>query len=215
MSDVSTFSADALSQPEQNTKPKRANPVAAKKSPMRPATMADINLIHARLMEAIETSPYYLDEFKEFEKQRMGKRYLRTLIAADPYHVMILLAGDEPAGFMITSPQYGTLWLHWSYIFPEMRRVSLALMGLRALIAHYDNGRFHKIATYTKHGNPAVALLKRFKFDLTCELKTHIFGEDYLLYELPLNKTEEGYDTGTGLGRLGRLKARLKAFLPF
>lgn len=215
MSNHSTLSAGPLSPQKHDAKAERANPVAAKKSPVRAATMADVNLIHSRLMEAIETSPFYLEEFKEFEKKRMGKRYLRTLIAADPYHVMVILADDKPAGFMISSPQYGTLWLHWSYIFPEMRRVSLALMGLRALIAHYDNGRFHKIATYTKHGNPAVALLKRFKFDLTCELKTHIFGEDYLLYELPLTKTEEGYDTGTGLGRLGRLKARLKSLLSF
>ncbi|MCF6303564.1 MAG: hypothetical protein L3J13_10300, partial [Devosiaceae bacterium] len=85
---------------------------------------------------------------------------------------------------------------------------------LRALIEHFDNGRFHKIATYTKLGNPAVALLKRFKFDLTCTLKNHIFGEDYMLYELPLTKTQKGYDTGTGMGRLGRIKARIRTLLP-
>ena len=213
MADISSF-AQNTPVPQKAPASVGVPPKAAKKSPIRPATSADINMIHARLMEAIDTSPYYVDEFKEFEKQRMGKNYLRTLLAADPYHLMILLAGDKPAGFMITSPQYGTLWLHWSYIFPEMRRASIAMMGLRALIAHYDNGKFHKISTYTKDGNPAVALLKRFKFNLTCVLKNHIFGEDYLLYELPLTKTEQGYDLGTGLGRLGRLKARLRSFLP-
>lgn len=191
-------------------------PVAkTKKSPVRAATHADVNLIHTRLMEAIETSPYYTERFKEFEKQRMGKRYLRALIAADPYHILIIVADDKPAGFMITSPQYGTLWLHWSYIFPEMRRASLALAGLRALIAHWDNGQYHKISTYTKEGNPAVALLKRFKFSLTANIENHIFGEDYLLYELPLIKTIEGYDRGTGMGRLGLLKAQLRAWMNF
>ncbi len=213
MTDATSFSGQDLTATQSASKKARQKPVA-KKLPVRAATAADIDLIHARLAEVIDTSPYYGDRFKDFEKKRMSKRYLRTLLAADPYHLMIIVADDEPAGFMITSPQYGTLWLHWSYIFPEKRRASLAMMGLRALIAHFDNGRFHKIATYTKDGNPAVALLKRFKFDLTCTLKKHIFGEDYLLYELPLTKTEDGYDMGTGMGRLGRLKARLKKLLP-
>lgn len=193
-----------------------AKPVGkAKKSPVRAATLADVNLIHARLMEAIETSPYYTDRFKTYEKEHMSKRYLRTLIALDPYHILVIVADNKPAGFMITSPQYGALWLQWSYIFPEMRRASLALAGLRALIAHWDNGRYHKISTYTKDGNPAVALLKRFKFSLIANLENHMFGEDYLLYEFPLTKTKEGYDRGTSMGRLGRFKARFRAMFNF
>ncbi len=193
-----------------------ARPAAASSGlsgPVRPATMADLDLVHARLMEVIETSPHYSARFKEFEKQRMGKPFLRQLIAHDPHHVMLVVAADEPAGFMITSPQYGALWLHWSYIFPEKRRASLAMASLRALIQHWDNGRFHKIATYTKPGNPAEALLKRFRFDLTCTLKNHIFGEDYLLYERALNKVEEGYDRGINMGWRARLKTRLRSAL--
>ena len=213
MTDISTMGATTPLVAGSSMAKPREKTVGAKKSVIRPATMDDVDLIHARLMEAIETSPYYTERFKKFEKQRMGKRYLRTLISVDPYHVIVCVADDKPAGFMISSPQYGALWLHWSYIFPEMRRASLAMAGMRAFIAHWDNGKFHKVSTYTKTGNPAVALLKRFKFSLTATLEKHIFGEDYLLYELPLNKTEEGYDEGTGMGRLGRLKARIRAML--
>ena len=213
MTDASAIrdTASLLTREEATARSKPAT--VAKKGPVRAATLADIDIVHTRLMEAIDTSPHYTDRFKAFEKQRMGKRYLRTLLAVDPYHILIVVADNKPAGFMITSPQYGALWLHWSYIFPEMRRASLAMAGLRALIAHWDNGQYHKISTYTKDGNPAVALLKRFKFSLTANLKNHIFGEDYLLYELPLTKTKEGYDYGTGLGRLGRLKARIRTLL--
>ncbi len=213
MTDASVISDTSVLSNHEQTAAVLKPVVKAKKSPVRAATMADIDLIHARLMEAIDTSPHYSERFKAFEKERMGKRYLRTLVAVDPYHILIVVADNKPAGFMITSPQYGALWLHWSYIFPEMRRASLAMAGLRALIAHWDNGQYHKISTYTKDGNPAVALLKRFKFALTANLENHIFGEDYLLYELPLTKTIEGYDRGTGMGRLGRLKARLRAML--
>jgi len=181
---------------------------SGKKSAVRAATVADINMVHLRLIEAIDTSPFYSDEFKVFEKQHMNIDYLRTLFDMDPYHLLLFVADDEPAGFMITSPQCGSLWLHWSYIFPEKRRASLVMAGFRALIEHWDNGRFHKIATYTKPGNAVTAILKRYKFELTCELENHLFGEDYLLYERKLNKTSTGYDNGVSTtGIKGKIKS--------
>ncbi|HHS83272.1 MAG TPA: GNAT family N-acetyltransferase [Devosia sp.] len=209
MSDISVAAPARSAHPRPATEKKTARTPG----PVRAATLADVDLIYQRVCEVIDTSPYYSDLFKTFEKQRLNKRYLRSLIKADPWYVMVIVADDEPAGFMITSPQYGALWLHWSYIFPEKRRASLAMAGLKALIRHFDNGRFHKIATYTKPGNPAVALLHRFKFDHICTLENHIFGEDYMLFEKPLNKTEQGYDMGMGIGLMGRIKERILSLL--
>ena len=161
-------------------------------------------------MEAIDTSPFYSPLFKDYEKARLTKGYLRNLVAMDPHHVMIVLSGNETAGFMISGPELGTLWLYWSYVFPEKRRATLAMASLRSFIEHWDNGRFHKIATYTRpDNNTATALMKRFKFNHVCTLEKHIFGEDYIHWERTLNKTEQGYDFGVGPGLAGRLKSRI------
>jgi len=199
-----------------NTHASNISPVSAnKKSVVRPATKQDIDLIHTRLMEAIDTSQFYSDEFKQYEKQNLNKNFLRSLFEIDPYHLMIFVADNETAGFMITSPQCGTIWLHWTYIFPEKRRASLIMAGFRSMVEHWDNGRFHKIATYTKPGNAVDVILKRYKFNLTCTLENHMFGEDYLLYERQLNKIIPGYDHGVGAtGLKGHAKRFISSLLP-
>lgn len=166
---------------------------------LRPSTSGEIDQVHTWLMEAISSSPYYNDTFKTFEKARLTKGYLHSLHAIDPAHIMVMTSNNKPVGFMISGPEYGTLWLYWSYLIPERRRSNLAMSSVRAFVKHWDNGRFHKVATYTKHGNrPAEAVMKRLGFKHICTLEKHIFGEDYLLYEYALTKVTEGYDNGMG-----------------
>lgn len=183
-------------------------------APLRAARRADLPMIHTRLIECIQSSPYYSDEFKAYESGRLTLAYLEALFDADPWHVAVMQLKGEPSGFMISGPELGTLWLYWTYVFPEKRKSQMIMLAMRRFVAHWDNGRFHKIATYTKHGNDAaVAIMERFAFTFTATLKQHIFGEDYLLYEHPLTKTIPGYDHGAQLGRMAQLSRRLKQLL--
>lgn len=183
---------------------------------MRPARFADIDLVHARLMEAITTSPYYGDTFKAFEKNRLTKAYLFALIEADPRHILVILDGETPIGFMISGPEYGVLWLYWSYIFPEHRNNGAAMVAMRQFFKHWDNDRFDKVATYTKPDNRvARVLMERFGYKHIATLEKQVFGEDYMLFEHELTKAVPGYDRGLGVGMKARIRYALRRLLPF
>ncbi|RKH92550.1 hypothetical protein D7Y15_43740, partial [Corallococcus sp. AB030] len=57
---------------------------------IRAATAADIDLIHRELVDVIASSPHYNDRFKAHETARLNKNFLRTLLALDPWHIMIM-----------------------------------------------------------------------------------------------------------------------------
>lgn len=185
---------------------------AALARPNRPAKPHEIRMVHARLLEAIDASEFYCEEFKAYEKSRLTRAHLRNLMAVDPRHVLIALDHGTPVGLQITGPELGTLWLYWSYMFPEARKHANAMRYLPALINLWNNDRFHKIATYTKPDNRvAIALSKRAKFEHVSTIKQHMFGEDYMLFEHPLTRAKTAYDKGMGLTPLQRLKCRLFA----
>jgi len=177
---------------------------------VRAATPADIALIHRELMDVIATSPHYSDRFKAHEMGRLDKGFLRGLLAIDPWHVMVLCADGVPGGAMVSGPDCGTIFRYWSWVFPSHRQSKLSLFGMRAFDEHWDNHRFHKAATFVRPENEvARMLLRRYGYRETCLLEKHIFGQDYLLIEKFYTRRDVDYDSGVGMGRLGRLKQKL------
>lgn len=179
----------------------------------RAGTPGDLDLVHRELMAVIDESPFYNDEFKAYEKQRLGKRYLRALLDADPWHIMLLLLDGQPAGAIISGPEFGAIFRYWSWVFPRCRESKMGMHGMRAFDAHFDNGRFHKAFTLVRPENQvARLLLRRYGYKETCLLENHIFGQDYLMIEKAYTKVTDGYDHGVNFGRLADFKRLAKAF---
>lgn len=177
----------------------------------RAATGADIGLVHRELMDLIDSMPFYSDLFKAHEKARLDKTFLRTLLAVDPWHILLLEMDGEVGGFLISGPDCGTVFQYWSAIFPKFRKTPLGRFGMEAFIEHWDNSRFHKASTYVRPDNrPALALLRRYKYEQVALLEQHIFGEDYLIMERKFTKTTEGYDRGMTLPMGKRIGLRLR-----
>lgn len=180
----------------------------------RPATLADIDLVHAELMAVIDESAHYNDLFKAHEKGRLTKGFLRALIAHDPYHVIILTSDGKPGGALVSGPEYGALFRYWSWIFPAFRETRLGMHGMRVFDAHWDNNRFHKAFTFVRPDNEvALKLLNRYGYEQTCILKNHIFGQDYAVLEKPYTKAIEGYDHGMSMGRAAKVLQKVSALL--
>jgi RimJ/RimL family protein N-acetyltransferase len=176
---------------------------------LQPARPADARRVRAVLAEAIDASPYYDARFKANEKRRLDETFLRSLIAIDPWHIALLWRDGEIAGLVLTIPEYGTLWSPWIYVAPQFRTEALGLTMIRVMLRHWDHGRFHKIACYVRPDNRvAKTVFARFGFAQVAHLKSHLFGEDYLLLERPLTKTTAGYDDGVRLSRVERWKIR-------
>lgn len=181
---------------------------------IRAATPADLDLIHKELLDVIASSPYYSDRFKAHESGRLDMNFLHNIMAIDPWHIMIMCADGVPGGAMISGPETGSIFRYWSWVFPSHRQTKLGMFGMRAFDQHWDNGRFHKAYTFVRPENEvARMLLRRYGYKETCLLEEHIFGQDYLLIEKRYTKVTDDYDSGLNMGRLARLKKRLKSLV--
>ena len=164
----------------------------------RAAKRGELDYVHSRLMEAIDSGEDFAEEFRVFERARLSKLFLVNLHTLDPDYVRVCFEGDTMAGFLICGPELGNLWYYWGYVFPEVRKPNMAMVFMRQFVNHWDNGRFHKISLYTTRNNLAsLALIKRFRFNHKCDLNDHIMGQDFMLFERRLNKTVTDYDSGT------------------
>jgi RimJ/RimL family protein N-acetyltransferase len=113
----------------------------------------------------------------------------------------------------VSGPEFGAIFRYWSWVFPSHRQTKLGMFGMREFDAHWDNGRFHKAYTFVRPENEvARKLLQRYGYRETALLEKHIFGQDYLLIERLYTRQDGPYDSGY-VGRIGRLKSRLKSLV--
>lgn len=174
----------------------------------------ELDMIHRELMAVIDESPHYSDRFKEHEKARLSRSFLRALQRVDPFHVIILTQDGVPGGGLVSGPETGSIFRYWSWIFPAHRQSRLGIYGMRVFDEHWDNGKFHKAFTWVRPENEvALALLRRYGYEQAALLRQQIFGQDYVVMEKFYTKRTEYYDSGMGMGRLARMKLRMETLL--
>ncbi len=178
-----------------------------KKLLVRAGHLDDLATIHQLLMTEIDQNPYYNQITKTTEKQRLTPSYLKHLYTIDPHLLMIGMVEGKIAGFIIACPSQGAIIIDWALALHEYKPYLVSSNVLRKFIDYFDQNQWHKISAYviTKNRRPAL-LLAGYDFKKTCVLKAHFFGEDYSLWELPLNKTKPGYELGIRTGRWGCFK---------
>ena len=178
------------------------------------ATPGELDMIHRELMTVIDESPHYSLRFKQHEKARLSKVFLRALQRVDPFHVIILTVDGVAGGGLISGPECGSIFRYWSWIFPSHRKTRLGLHGMRIFDEHWDNGKFHKAFTWVRPENEvALALLRRYGYEQSALLRQQIFGQDYLVMEKFYTKVTEDYDAGMSMGRVARWRARIDTLL--
>lgn len=181
---------------------------------IRPARQDEIEWVRDTVHRAIDESEFYNETFKQYERERMNIHFLTALWDYNPQHLFVLLKDGEKAGIMISGPDSGVIFLYWSYIMPEFRASSLAIKCQAAFVENFRKGDAHKLVTLTRTINDkAIVLLSRYGWIEVAQLNAHIFGEDYKMFELPLEKTVPGYRPFHVPGRLERLKRKLLGLL--
>ncbi|MBG1232750.1 GNAT family N-acetyltransferase [Aestuariivirga litoralis] len=183
--------------------------------PLRKAKLSDVSFVLASVALAADETFGDNPDFAAAEKRRYTPAYLRSLIAANPAYVMISENADGiRTGFMIAVPDQGVLISCWSYLLPEHRKGTHAVRAKRSFLNFWNNGRFHKVAAFTRPQNvTARTLMEHCGYSEKTLLEKHMFGEDFYLFECPLNKIIAGYDPMPSTGRIRDLKLRLRAAL--
>jgi hypothetical protein len=165
-------------------------------------------------MAVIDESPHYNALFKEHEKDRLTKGFLRALQRVDPFHVIVLTVDDVPGGGLISGPETGAIFRYWSWIFPRTARPVSACTAC---------GCSTSTGTTASSTRPSPSCGRRTRSPSPCSaatatsrrllLRQHIFGQDYVVMEKFYTKVTEGYDRGMSMGRIARFKARVDTLL--
>ncbi len=111
---------------------------------------------------------------------------------------------------MLSGPDNGVVFLYWSYILPEHRASTIAIKANKHFLETFNNGYWHKLVTFTRTSNEkANIILARYGWTEVAQLDNHIFGEDYKIFEIQMEKTVAGYRTFRVPGRLERVKRKI------
>lgn len=178
---------------------------------VRPAERRELGRIAALLRAEIAASEIYGAAFRAHEQRRMSAAFLEEVWAIDQGCVMVGLIEGEIAAFSVCSLDNGIVWMHWGATLARFRRFGTALRASAAMVERFRGRCFSKLCTVSRIGNRrAEALLRRSGFRAACELRNHWFGEDFILWELPLDPVEPYVGQTGPLPLRRRLAIRLR-----
>ena len=180
--------------------------------PLRFATAKDLGLVHRMLNDAVDEAVGDSPEFAAFEKARFSPAMLAALSAANPGYVFVVHTRDQQdAGFIVSAPEQGNVVLYWSYLKPAFRKGALAARAMAEYVRFWDHKTFHKIIFFARTDKLASMAIGRYTgYQQVADLKNQFFGQDFLMFEHPLEKTMPGFAPGVSVGLRARLWWRVQ-----
>jgi ribosomal protein S18 acetylase RimI-like enzyme len=134
--------------------------------------------------EVVIALPYYNDLAKQSEIAKYSAALLKDTILVDPNLILVAKVGTHMAGFCISKPDDGLVWLSWIGVHPQFRRKRIGYCLLDKLEKIVKNSVSHKIWCDCRTENKASKqLLASRGYAQICTVTNHWYGQDFILWE--------------------------------
>lgn len=115
---------------------------------------------------------------------------IRALVKDDPDAVLVAIADEHVVGFCVSRRDDGLLLLEWYGVDPAWRAHGIGKQLLERVVTTAGRRGCHKIWCDSNMGNKAShRLLVSLGFQPFATVKNHWYGEDFILWERPVERS--------------------------
>lgn len=155
---------------------------------MRYARIEDAAGFSGAFRAVLEPLDLYNAWAKRVEFEKYSQANVPALLAADSHSILLAFEGSEIAGFFVTRPDDGPLWLSWFGVLPKYRGLKLTDRLFARGIAEARERGIGKIWCDCRVNNVyAMAIFERHGFTRLARLDQHWFGLDFYIWEKMLD----------------------------
>lgn len=151
---------------------------------LRYGAAPDIPAFSLAFRAVVEPLTLYNEWARTEELARYAPDKIEDLLATDAQSLLLAYRGPDLAGFLITRPDDGPLWLSWFGVLPSFRGQNIGNSLIKKLIVDAAARGHWKIWCDTREGNVfSIPLLEQNGFVFRCRLERHWYGQTFLLWE--------------------------------
>lgn len=144
----------------------------------------------SRLMrQVIRSMPVCNDRERYGEAAKYTARMVRSIVRHDPDAVLVAIGDGRIVGFCVSRRDDGLLLLEWYGVHPAWRNHGIGMRLLERVVSTAARRGCHKLWCDSNAGNKAShSLLCGLGFQPFATVKNHWYGEDFILWERPVQR---------------------------